>query len=740
MRTRRILMKLLISSLLIGMQLSLFQPLGNVANQQPAGHQLANQKAPVILNQEYPTGAKVDTAGRILHAIDLKRWGIRNDGTKAVETTKGINKALQWASKNGITAVTLPKGVYLIDKNSRINMVSNMLFQLPEDAVIQKETNAKELYHTLYIGHGVQHVTIKGGQYKGDKDQHNYSKKDNPYSSGTHEGGYGITLEGAKSVTIDGVSSTGFTGDGLMIGGFGSLIMDLYENSFVSGEFNDKGKPIDNKEKIRTSKPLRLDHALFKQQKTFEISNPIKLPGSFDLYFFDKSNSLVQKLSGKKARDVIAIPDKAVAVHLVFKKANSKGAYIELWSRTVSSNIVVRNSEFAYNRRQGITVGGADQVLIEGNELHHMKGTMPQSGIDVEGGYHYNGHFNSNIYIKNNKFHSNASYDLILYDGVDAIVEGNHMASKGAIGLAISEPFKGATITNNHFDGSRIFAYHHAVFKNNKMNHSMATFLGTNVKIDGMAFTDATLSLTAKEAFGITASNLTFTSRDKKLESGLALWGKPVKLSNVTIVGESALRTVSGGIEPGSVIDGLKVSDYNAKFGLSLPPATYNNCEFSGAEGGSQGFISLSRGGKYAFNNCKFKASTTAGASIIAEHPQLDLTIKNSSFELLGNSQAVSVQAAKNALIENNIIVANNLTNDKLELIRINDYWKREDKVDVLKAIIRGNSITANLKAVGISTIYAGEGAPSYVVEDNRLVNARLALKENDQSKNNTLK
>ncbi|MCR2804844.1 right-handed parallel beta-helix repeat-containing protein [Paenibacillus soyae] len=738
--------------LLIGMQLSLAQlPLRAAADIgtsfQAKGSAMAENHAGSVQSEsektdegKLPTGADAERYQETPHVIDLKKWGISNEGKDSVKTTKGINAALKWAHKNGITAVTLPAGTYLIDKNSRINMVGNMLFELTNDVILQKEKNGKELYHLLYIGLGADNVTIRGGVYIGDRDAHDYSKKDHKYSSGTHEGGYGIAVEGADSVTIEGVKSTHFTGDGLILGGYGTMVLDLYENSFVSGEYNEKGKPAANKEKIRTVKPLRFDHAIFKTKRYFELSNPIKLPGVFDVFFFDKSGKLLKTMSGVKTRDQIAIPDGTDYAHLEFTKKDTKGAYIEFWNRVVSTNVVVRDSEFAYNRRQGITVGGADRVLIEDNVLHHMKGTMPQAGIDVEGGFHVNGYFNSNVTIQNNRFHDNASYDVVLFDGKDAVVRGNHLASKGAIGLAVSEPFTGAVVENNLFENSRIFAYHDVTLRDNKLVSSYTTLTGPRIKIEGMELINSTLGISASEPFGVEASDVTITSTDKKSEAGLSLWGKRIKLNNITISGESKLRTVTGGIEPGSIINGLKVTNFNSTYGLSLPPATYNDCEFAGAEGAYYGSIGVSAAGKYVFDGCTFKISRTAATGIAAENPKLELTVKNSSFEILGNASAISVQAAKDVLLENNTIVASQLTNEKTELIRLNDYWKRDEKNDIMKAVIRGNTITANLAAIGISTIHAGKGAPPYTVEDNTLVKAKLALKSNDAQKNNVLK
>nr|WP_232242622.1 right-handed parallel beta-helix repeat-containing protein [Paenibacillus sp. GSMTC-2017] len=594
----------------------------------------------------------------------------------------------------------------------------------------------------MHIGVHVTNVTLRGGIYKGDKDTHDYSKREFAYTPGTHEGGYGIITQGAHSVTIEAVTATHFIGDGLVISGHGSLISDIYEAELVSGEYDTQGKAIANKDKVRTSKAIRFDHKAFKTNRDFEISNIKNLPTTFDIYIFDKSKKLISKLPGKKNRETIQIPEGADYFHLVFQKASSKGSYLEVWNRVVSKNVVVKNSEFAHNRRQGITVAGADTVLIENNEIHHIKGTMPQSGIDLEGGYGENGQLNSRIVIKGNNFHNNESYDVILYDGKNAIVEDNRLGSRGKIGLAISPPFTGALVRNNHFDGSRILAYHDATFLNNRMNDSYTTFEGPNVTIDGLTMTDSTLTINSKQPFGVTASNVTITSINKSLPAGLSLWGKPIKLSNITISGESSLRTVAGGIEPGSIIDNLKVTDFNSTYGISLPAATYNNCEISGAAGAKTGSIGVAAasGGPYVFNNCKFKASSTAFDTIVADQVKLDLTIKNSSFELSGNTRAINVVAAKKFVFENNSINATGITSDKLEIVKLNDFWKRNEQHDILSAIIKGNTISSNLKAIGISTIYAGNGAPAYVIENNTIVNATLALKPNDQNLNNTVK
>jgi hypothetical protein len=52
------------------------------------------------------------------YVLELNRWNVKNDQTDAVNTSKGINDALVWASQQGFTEVALLKGIYLIDENN----------------------------------------------------------------------------------------------------------------------------------------------------------------------------------------------------------------------------------------------------------------------------------------------------------------------------------------------------------------------------------------------------------------------------------------------------------------------------------------------------------------------------------------------------------------------------------------------------------------------------------------------
>jgi len=664
-------------------------------------------------------------------------FGIYTDGTHPEETTKGFNEALKWAHDQGYTTFIVPPGTYMIKKgvkgrqnpDARINLVPDMTLVFEEGAVVMKEPNDAESYELVYIGYGADNVTIRGGVFVGDRDQHDYTSKDNPYSPGTHEGGIGILSVGARNLTIEGIEAYGFTGDAIAIGGYGVLVRDLYAGHFVSGTIGADGKPAADPNRIRTSAPVQLNHPLFGEEPYFELSNNINLPAEFDLYFYDAAGNLVGAKRETRVRQRVRIPDGAASLHLVFERATNTGAYIEIWWREPSRNVIIRDSELHYNRRQGITIGGADNVLIENNVIHGMRGIAPQSGIDVEGGYGENGFLNTNIVIRNNEFYDNASYDVILYDGNNAVVEGNLLGSRGAIGLAVSQPFTGAVVRNNHFDGTRLLVYHDVTIIGNKLNDSYTYIEGPNVLIDGMKFTDAVFNVNSSRPYGVEVRNVTMT-HTKKSDSGFAIWVSPIRVTNMTIIGESRLGVISAGNTTGNVFTNLRLIGHS---GGTLPRGTYNGCYFEGAPDNKRE-LSITAGGEYVFENCTFKAPIIP---IGIYHADADVTIRKSAVELTGDSHGVNVVSAKSFVFEENTVKANALKRAELELVKINDYWQRNDPYDVQHVIIRNNVIESNIAARGISTAYAGVGAPPYTVTDNTLYNAKLFLKANDVQSGN---
>ena len=123
--------------------------------------------------------------------------------------------------------------------------------------------------------------------------------------------------------------------------------------------------------------------------------------------------------------DIAFVHDVAMA------DATGDGVCIEATGAGAScSNVTIAHTTIANSRRQGISVVGGTSVLIEDNEIHHINGTAPQFGIDIES----ENHVSRDVIIRNNSFHDNAGGDFVACDGTNLLFEGNSCVQAGGTG------------------------------------------------------------------------------------------------------------------------------------------------------------------------------------------------------------------------------------------------------------------------------------------------------------------
>lgn len=248
------------------------------------------------------------------YTIDVDYWDIPTDGTEAEQTTDNLQAAIDWAVEEGYGVIRLPAGHYLIGKygnsvyQAGIELKSNMAFILDDDAIIEMAPNDKPHYYIIRVT-GQEYVFISGGTILGDRDEHIYD------DSITNEYGMCIAItEESEYVTVEGMSLSNGTGDGILLKG------EAGEGSSVK-------------------------------------------------------------------------------------------------------HIDILGNDIFNNRRQGISIVGGEDVVIEDNEIHHIEGTAPQFGIDIESEIYYS----NNIEIRSNYFHHNSGGHIINFDAWNLVIEDNVM-------------------------------------------------------------------------------------------------------------------------------------------------------------------------------------------------------------------------------------------------------------------------------------------------------------------------
>lgn len=177
-----------------------------------------------------------------LYVIDNSEFNIHADKTNALETTKGINKAIEHAKAEGYNVVKLTKGDYLIHcigegdwyPVNGIFVPTNMTLDLT-DARLHVNPNQSPNYALIQIDH-VENATVIGGHLIGDRALHDPS----------HTHGYGIQVIASDNVIIKDVKIEGMTGDGIIFTTY--IYMDFYgrfpsKNVSVTGcDISDCGR------------------------------------------------------------------------------------------------------------------------------------------------------------------------------------------------------------------------------------------------------------------------------------------------------------------------------------------------------------------------------------------------------------------------------------------------------------------------------------------------------------------
>ncbi|KRE97081.1 hypothetical protein ASG89_29940 [Paenibacillus sp. Soil766] len=407
------------------------------------------------------------------YVIELKRWNIRNDGSQAVSTTKGINDALIWAQNNGYSGCKLPSGSYLVDKDSQIQMVSNMTLDL-FGCLIKKETNGYQNYVTISVTNKAN-ATILGGVIQGDKGTHDYTTINGP-----HEGGKGIEVTGSRNTTLDSVEVKETTGYGIAISFFYNHSYWVYLSDLETGTFDSAGKALVNANWVRTNKFYALSEPQIQKMGYFMVcgngyggyGNGLDLSKKLvTAFFYDNNNNYLGQLTRRTYEEfyVSTLPAGATKFKLSYryKIGEILDSTTTIRSDAYSKGVNIVNCFIHDCRTLGIS-GSGQYINIENCEISKNGGTAPGFGIDIEDGYN----LNQNITIRNNYFHDNKNGDVVVVSARNVLLELNKFngtvsfgGSRGENYVSQYNEYNGATGSGTSLNGGDgtfcVFRYDH---------------------------------------------------------------------------------------------------------------------------------------------------------------------------------------------------------------------------------------------------------------------------------------
>jgi len=139
--------------------------------------------------------------------VNVRDKGAKGDGR--TDDATAIQAAIDEVAGTKGT-VLIPDGIYLVETtgSARLKLKSDMTLKLSEGAVLRALPNDAAKYAVLTIS-GVANVWVIGGTLEGDRDKHRGK---------SGEWGMGIRIDdGAKHITINGLTSKKMWGDGFYV-------------------------------------------------------------------------------------------------------------------------------------------------------------------------------------------------------------------------------------------------------------------------------------------------------------------------------------------------------------------------------------------------------------------------------------------------------------------------------------------------------------------------------------------
>jgi hypothetical protein len=673
------------------------------------------------------------------YVLELDRWKVKNNGTDAINTSLGINNALEWASQQGYLEVVFPKGEYLIYENNPVHPQSNMTLNLG-GSTLKIRDNSLQGYSVISFQNNQQYSRITNGKIQGDRYTHDYS------TGGTHEGGYGIQIgsftppsfggNNTRYISVDNLEIFNCTGDAISVNSTFGQIFPTPINLAKSWEKGDisttDGTLTTNPNKIRSQLKIDMTQPAIIKYGYFGLyGNGFGALGSdiisdfYDIIFYKSDGTFLLSRAQVQFFDEVEVPVEANYAKIVLHQSTlpeSSKCLINVRVPSFSQYTFIERCNLHHCRRQGITIAGAKNIYIRNNHIHHIEGTAPQAGIDIEDGYDLNQY----IYIRQNNFHDNRSYNIVAINGKAIFIENNRLPDtlNGGASLAINPGADKVTVHNNAFHKAKVILAGNIIFSNNNLYASQVNILGEYdnrpINVANNFFHNCKLVVDNPFSYLVKIDGCRFYNDSDKLNAfsnlqwTLEIKNKPQSFLNCTFEGQDvyyltyATKTTFNG-------------------GWVFENTTFQNVKNPGLFAG-------------VYRNCTFKDIDILSC-FSKDTDLLELScckINSKDF----NNSLITVNNIKSLIIKNCFIEKPNGTILKLqniteELLLINNNFKVTDDILKRPIVLLESSLSGNV--INIESNILSSKNSNQVGIENSTTNAPLVIIRNNVLQKSTI-
>ncbi|MEO6907786.1 MAG: right-handed parallel beta-helix repeat-containing protein, partial [Abditibacteriaceae bacterium] len=363
---------------------------------------------------------------------DLKKFGIYDDDTHPVETTKGLNEMLKWAHDNGYRKVILPKGTYRFDENSTVQMVTQLTLDM-NGSTFKLNPNALESGMMLEMFHCTDSHVING-TFQGDLKEHVFTKRGADYwVSALNMGQDTIdcSFEDLKLVDITGAAVT------TSIGGNQTRTYSEVTNgvgAFTLGDVDAQGKPIDSKIRA-TSKLVDISKFVASKNGFLQMGHYLGYQGNgtgtwvYKASFYDKDKNYISAIPGFLYRRLYPPTNANYARFTLYSAASrycgvKPEGQLTLFEFRPPYNCTFKNLDIESARACGMAPSGFNNLLVEGCTFTNSGSAASTCALDAEDGWDGS----QDLYFRNNVFNKNPRNEFLTDAGHNFVMTGNTMA------------------------------------------------------------------------------------------------------------------------------------------------------------------------------------------------------------------------------------------------------------------------------------------------------------------------
>lgn len=715
---------------------------------------------------------QVNSSSSSIYVLDLTTWSVNNNGTDAVNTTKGINDAMVWAVLNGYKEMLLPKGTYLIDETSPIEPQSNFTLNL-NGSSLKIRSNDQSEYSVINFQKNQVHSRITNGKIIGDREVHDYS------SGGSHEAGYGIQVgsfsppdsggSNARNIILDNLDIYNFTGDSVALcSAFGQIspFPTSLASSWEQGDIDpSNGNLLASTSKIRSTLKFSMTQLPIVNYSYFglygngygDLGKDI-ICDFYNVIFYKADNSFHSSKTLVQFFDEVEVPLNVSYAKVVLHQSTvpaSANCSINVRVPTFPQYVYIEKCNLHHNRRLGISICGAKNVYIEENAIHHIGGTSnttgtdPQGGIDIEDGYD----LNQFIHIHKNSFHDNEKYNIIAVNGKCIYISNNTLLKTnqdGYVSLAINGGVDRAIISSNTIRNGKVGIGGECQFINNHIYGTQvdasAVYATRPINFSSNTFYNCKLLLDTPFPYLVNIDNCRFINNIDKLNSlsnqyqwTIEYKNQPQKFTNCIFEGADSLYFSSipttttkqywlfenclfkgiGLPSLGRLVncigDGSSTSNaYSSSTGLTSDSLEMYNCRFISTDSNNTLFT-INNLKSFRMENCYIEK--TSGWLLRLQNIGTDVVIKNNTFKITNDTLSRNIITLESSFTGNQILISNNqILSTNNSQVGIDNQTTNKPQIVIADNVMKKATIKFNGTEVLMSNVIDGIVDPYYKI------------------------